>query len=146
MWEWRNAIKDNEDTGLGYTRRERFPTTRSDILWLLQSHKTITLVQAGNTIEMLGYIFKWEHILSLHIGLGNWARDGIVRWINIYGYKRVTGTNNSEPTSCHIHGFIRCLKISTMNSTWTIIGKILQEGTIQASTWHDHVVSWWRIS
>ena len=69
--------KEYGDTGPGYNWRRHTPATRNDILEFLRSDAMVDLARKGHLVEVMGYVFKWGHGLTLQVGSKKWAKQGV---------------------------------------------------------------------
>jgi hypothetical protein len=114
-----NDKRGDDDTGVGYDWRGHSSSTRSNLLELLRSDKMMDLVNKGKLKEVVGCVFKWEHILVLQLGSSKWTREGVDQWIDVSEFKCVIRTNIEGDAVCHTHEFVRCFKVTATNSLQT---------------------------
>ena len=101
-----NAPKEDDDTGPGYNWRSHTPATRNHILELLRGDEMVDLSRSGNLVEVMGYVFKLGHGLTLQVGSSKWAKEGVNQLVDAMKYKCVMGNNVKGDANCTTHGFI----------------------------------------
>ena len=107
--------------------------SRNDIFKLLKGYKMAALAKSGNLVEVMEYVFKWGHGLTLQVGLSKCTEEGVNQWIKAMNSKCVIGNNVEGGAKCTTHGVVRCFKITTTNSLQTQIRRMERENISTSS-------------